>query len=303
MNDPEWSDFKVILALGRSGSVAGAARVLGVDHSTVSRRLAAMEETLGARLVVRGGREFCLTGEGRTALQAAETVEAAIAAATRTIRSAKQEVAGTVSVSCPSGLVNIINRRLPPLLAKHPLLSIEMSADNRAVDLARGEADIAIRMFRPTEPGLVARKSFELGWVLYASRAYVAEHGAPSRATELSAHPLVLYIEAMHRVPGPRWLEDHRGTAKIALRTDNTEVAGQAIASGVGIGVLPPFAETIRPELVRLFPDPVASATGWLVYHETLRDSARVRAALEVLVELFDTHASLFSGVNPSAGG
>jgi DNA-binding transcriptional LysR family regulator len=97
---------------------------------------------------------------------------------------------------------------------------------------------------------------------------------------------------------GPRWLEEHRGAAKVALRTDNTEVAGQAIASGTGIGVVPWFAESIRPELVRLFPEPVASATGWLVYHETLRDSARVRAALEVLTELFEAHAALFSGIS-----
>jgi DNA-binding transcriptional LysR family regulator len=107
----------------------------------------------------------------------------------------------------------------------------------------------------------------------------------------------------MQRAPGHRWLEEHRGAAKIALRADNTDVAGHAIASGVGIGVVPCFAGSSRPELVRLFPEPVASATGWLVYHETLRDSARVRAALEVLGELFETHAALFSGTQGPADG
>lgn len=296
MNDPEWSDFKVILALGRSGSVAGAARVLGVDHSTVSRRLAALEETLGARLVVRGGREFCLTQEGRTALEAAEAVETAVAAATRTIRSAKLEVAGSVSVSCASGLLNVLSPLLPPLLDKQPLLSIELAADNRAVDLARGEADLAIRMFRPTEPGLVARRTFELGWAAYASHSYVAEHGKPACVADLAQHRLILYTEAMHRAPGPRWLEDHRCGAKIVLRADNTEVAGHAIASGSGIGVVPCYNDT-RSHLVRVLPEPVASATGYLVYHESQRDSARLRAALEVLVELFESQAALFSGV------
>jgi DNA-binding transcriptional LysR family regulator len=296
MNDPEWSDFKVILALGRSGSVASAARALAVDHSTVSRRLAALEESLGVSLVVRGGRDFCLTGEGRTAFEAAEAVETAIAAATRTIRSAKLEMAGTVSVSCASGLVTTLTRLLQPLLAKQPLLSIELSADNRTVDLARGEADLAIRMFRPTDPGLVARRAFELGWGAYASRDYLAAHGTPATVPELAQHRLILYLEAMHRASGPRWLEDHKGTAKVALRADNTTVAAQAIVSGAGIGVIP-CVEGVRPELVRVFPQPVATATGWLVYHETMRDSARVRAALEVLAELFETNAALFSGV------
>ena len=294
--NPEWSDFKIVLALGRAGSVAGAARALGVDNSTVSRRLAALEEALGARLVLRGGRELGLTAEGRTALAAAEAVEAAVADATRTIRSAKLEVAGVVSVTCASGLVTIITRLLQPLLARQPLLSIELSADNRTVDLARGEADIAVRMFRPTETGLVARRAIELGWAAYASKIYLAECRTPASAAELGQHRLVLYTEAMHRVPGPRWLEDNRGAAKIAMRADNTEVAGHAIASGMGIGVVPCFAGDARPELVRVFPEPVASASGWLVYHETLRDAARVRAALEVLSELFDTHAALFSG-------
>jgi DNA-binding transcriptional LysR family regulator len=297
MNDPEWSDFKVILAIGRGGSVAGAARVLGVDQSTVSRRLTALEETLGARLVVRGGRDFCLTSEGRRAVAAAEAVESAISAATRDIRSAKLEVAGSVVVSCASGLVNGITNLLPPFLDKQPLLSIELCADNRAVDLARGEADVAIRMFRPTEPGLVARRTFELGWSVYASKAYVAEHGAPASPTDFAQHRLIVYNESMLRAAGPRWLEDNRGCAKIALRADNTEMAGNAIASGNGVGVVPCFAERLRPDLVRCFPEPVATATGWLAYHETLRDSARVRAAVDVLVELFEAHASLFSGL------
>ena len=296
MTDPEWSDFKVILALGRSGSVAGAARVLGVDHSTVSRRLTALEETLGARLVVRGGREFCLTQEGRTAMAAAEAVESAVADATRSIRSAKLEVAGSIKVSCASGLTNVLSGLLVPLLAKQPLLSIELSADNRLVDLARGEADLAIRMVRPTETGLVARRTFDLGWAAYASPSYIEEHGVPASAAELGGHRLVLYTDTMHRAPGPRWLEEHRGAARIALRADNTEVAGHAIASGAGIGVVPCFADR-RPGLVRVFPEPVANATGYLVYHESQRDSVRLRAALDVLVELFETNASLFAGV------
>jgi DNA-binding transcriptional LysR family regulator len=296
VTDPEWSDFKVILALHRGGSVAGAARVLGVDHSTISRRLSALEEILGACLIVRGGREFTWTAQGRIALSAAEAVESTIAGATRSIRSAKLEVGGSVRVTCPSGFVTTLTRMLPPWLEKHPLLTVELSAVNRAVDLARGEADIAIRMFKPEEPGLVCRRVLELGWGLFASSAYVAEQGMPTTVSDLSKHRLVLYVEALHGVAGPRWMEEHRGTASTIMRVDNTEVAGQALSSGGGIGVLPCFAASLRPELVRVFPEPVATSTGWLVFHETVRDTARVRTAVDLLVDFFTTHADLFAG-------
>jgi len=293
---PDWDDFKILVALARGGSVAGAARILAIDHSTVSRRLAALEDAVGARLVQRGGHDFAWTAEGRSALAAAEAIEASVAEATRTIRAAKLEIAGTVRISCPPGIVAALTRMLPAVREKHPLLAIELSADNRTVDLARGEADIAVRMFRPTEPGLVCRRTFELGWGVYASNAYVAEYGSPASMDDLPSHRLVLYVEAMHRVAGPRWIEDHRGTASRLTRVDNTEVAGHVISSGGGIGIIPCIVADARPEMVRVFPAPVAFNTGWIVYHEAMRDTARVRAAVDALVEFYESHVGMFSG-------
>jgi len=293
---PNWDDFKVLLALARGGSVAGAARSLCVDHSTVSRRLAALEEAVGVRLLLRGGREFGWTAEGHAALAAAEAIERAVAEGLRTCRAAKLEVSGSIRLSCPSGVVATLVKLLPAMREKHPALAVEVIGDNRTIDLAKGEADIALRMFRPTEAGLVARRTLEMGWGVYASRAYIAEHGLPASADDLSGHRLVLYLDSLLRVPGPRWLEDHRGPDTLCMRVDNTEVASSAIASGGGIGIIPCFEAAGHPEMVRVFPEPVAFNTGWIVYHEASRDTARVRAAVDALVEFFEAHAAVFAG-------
>jgi DNA-binding transcriptional LysR family regulator len=114
---------------------------------------------------------------------------------------------------------------------------------------------------------------------------------------------LVLYVEALHKAAGPRWLEEHCGRARRVTRADSTEVARRVIASGGGIGVIPAMTTDGTTNLVRIFPEPVAFNTGWVVYHEAMRDTARVRAAAEVLLEFFEANAPLFlgSGTHKSA--
>ena len=248
--EPDWSDFKILLALAKGGSVACAARELNIDHSTVSRRLAALEESVGARLIVRGGREFAWTAEGRAALEAAEAMEAAVSAATRSLRSSKLEVEGAVRVSCAPGFVPILMRMLPAVQAKHPLLEIEFSGNINRVDLAKGEADIAIRMSLPSEPDLIARRVLECGWCVFASNNYVAANGLPATFEELAKHRLVLYITALHGIALLRWTEDYKGANTHISRVDNLEIMSQILSSVGGIGVLPYFIGDENPELV-----------------------------------------------------
>ncbi|HEX4340745.1 MAG TPA: LysR family transcriptional regulator [Polyangiaceae bacterium] len=295
MSEPDWNDFKIILALAQGGSVAGASRVLGVDSSTVSRRLAALEESVGACLIVRG-QKFAWTAEGRTVLCAAEVVQRAVNDATRAVQSAKASTSLPVLVSCPPGLSAVLARLMSAARESHPELAIELSGENRTVDLAKGEADIALRMFRPTEPGLVCKHVFELGWCVYASKSYLAEHGTPASSNGLGCHRLVRYVKAMHQVPGPRWLEENRGASTSSILVENTEAAAYLVASGSGISVLPAPVADSRLEMVRLFDGPIATAPGYLVYHESARDTARVRAAVSVLTELFETQRAYFSG-------
>lgn len=294
---PEWSDFKVLLALSRAGSLAGAARALQVDNSTVSRRLAALEEAVGAKLLIRGGRELSWTGEGRTLLKAGEAMEAAATLALRDVRAAKLEVSGTVRVSVAPGFVPVLMRQvLPALRESHPSLRVELDGGFQRVDLAKGDADIALRMARPEEPDLVACHAFDCGWFAYASASYLEARGCPAGFDELARHELVLYSEALHRVPPLRWMEAYRGTARESLRVDNLELACQTIAAGGGIAVLPCAIADPVPELRRVFAERVAVNSGWVVYHESVRDTARVRVVADALKAFFRSHDAFFSG-------
>ena len=297
MSEPDWNDFKVVLALATGQSIAGAARVLGVDGSTVSRRLAALEDCLEARLIVRGGQRFDWTAEGRAVLAAAEAIQAAVSEASRAVRSAKVDSAATVIVSCPPGIAATLTRLIPLMQEKRPQLSLQLTVENRSVNLAKGEAHIAIRMFRPTEPSLICRRAFELGWGVFASSGYLAEHGCP--ATPKRSRGVIDSCATSVRCtrsPARAGWKSTRARGVNSAQVDNTEVAAHVVASGVGIGVVPCAVVLGRPELVRIFPDPVAYNTGFIVYHETVRDMACVRSAVEALAEMFEEQRQLFSG-------
>jgi DNA-binding transcriptional LysR family regulator len=293
--EPDWSDLKVILAVARARSVVGAARSIGVDQSTVSRRLAALEDAVGASLVVRGGRELKLTAEGHLLQAAAERIEAIIGEASTALRAAKDEISGTVRLSCPPGFTVHVMRALKAAREKHPGLKCEVNGHYATVDLAKGESDIALRAFRPTEPDLVARKLFDGGWKVYAARSYQAARGLPKSIEELPSHALVLYPATMHSVGGLRWMDDHKGCATEVVRVDNIELAVQVIASGEGIGVLPAFIGSARAELLAVFEELVFVNQVYCVFHESARNTARVRAAADALVSYFEANASGFA--------
>ena len=164
MAELEWSDFKVILALSRGESVAGASRILGVDSSTVSRRLAAAEEAFGAVLVLRGGREFRFTAEGTMALHTAEAMEASIQSTQTAIKSAKQAIEGKVKITTVGSFYHFLLPICAVLHKQHPNLHIEIHDTDQMVNLAAGEADIGLHFAFPKEPDLIARKAFDLGW-------------------------------------------------------------------------------------------------------------------------------------------
>jgi len=293
---PDWSDFKILIALSRGGSVAGAARELGVDSSTVSRRLAALEEAIGVRLLVRGGREFAWTAEGRVALNAAEAMARAVDEATRCFRAATLDASGTVRVSMSPAMVPILLAKLmPQLRVRFPMLKLELSGDYHRRDLAKGEADVAVRMAQPTEPDLIGKHAFDAGWCLYASADYLAQCGRPDSLEALRGHALVLFKETMHSIGPFGWLEPYRGSD--ATRVDNIQAAVQLVLAGTGICLLPAMNEHVAPSLVRVLPTPLTSNQGWVVYHESARDTARVRATVDLLLEFFDQEVELFSGL------
>jgi DNA-binding transcriptional LysR family regulator len=236
-------------------------------------------------------------------LAAAEAMQAAAAQATRAVRSAKAEVEGTVRVSLAPGFVPILMRLLlPDLRERHLGLNVELRGDYQRVDLAKGEADVAVRMARPGETDLVGRRAFDCGWCVYASKAYLDAHGRPESHAGLAQHRLVLYAESMHANAPLRWLETYSGPARQVSRFDNLEIVCQAIAADAGIAVLPCFIGDPVASLQRVFQDPVSVNSGWIIYHETVRDAARIRAVVDALVAFFERNHAMFSGVDAVNG-
>ena len=296
MPEPEWGDFKVMLALSQGGSVAGAARLLGVDSSTISRRLVALEEVVGAVLVMRGGREFQLTPEGRSAVVAAESMQFAVATATAAIRAAKQDIEGVIRISCVGSLFHKLIPILDKLRENYPKLIVELNDADNLVNLAKGEADIAIRMVKPTETDLVVRKAFEFGWQVVAAKTYVEQHGLPTQLEDLCNHHLILYsAERLHH-PAFRWLEQFHTEGGKATRVSNTSVAVRSILAGVGIGLLPTYEIGNELALVRVFPAPVLFQKTWLAYHVSNRNTARMRVVIDAVAEFFAARVDFFTG-------
>jgi DNA-binding transcriptional LysR family regulator len=292
----EWSDFKVILALSRGGSVAGASRILGVDSSTVSRRLAAAEEALGAVLVLRGGREFRFTAEGNMALCTAEAIEASIQSTQTAIKSAKQTIEGKVKVTTVGSFFHFLSPICAILHKEHPNLHIEIHDTDKMINLAAGEADIGLRFAKPTEPDLIARKAFDLGWCVYASKNYAAQYGLPKTESELREHRVILFTETRHHLPGFVWMEQFKTQEEKSTRVNSTSVALRSVLSGVGISALPCYEEDEHTNLLRVFPEPFYHQPAYVVYHESLRDSARIRVVVDGLLAYLQSNIVKLTG-------
>jgi DNA-binding transcriptional LysR family regulator len=295
MPEIEWTDYRVLLALSEGGSVAGAARVLGIDSSTVSRRLAAAEEALGAILIIRGGRDFIFTAEGKAALEAAKGMQILAVSAASFIRAAKTEVEGLVRISCVPGLAGPLLAFQAAVEAKYPKLHVEVSADFHRADLTKGEADIALRMAKPQEPDLIAKQCFEIGLTVYAAKSYVARYGLPATQADLKNHKIILYTKRFADLPQFNWIERYAGANAHTMRADGPDMMLGLVSSGSGIGIID-FHGDGNPNLVRVFPEPSSFRQGWLVYHASVRNTARVKAVVEMLTAFLREQAPLLSG-------
>jgi DNA-binding transcriptional LysR family regulator len=276
--------------------VAGAARRLGVDSSTVSRRLAAAEEALGAVLIVRGGRKFSLTAEGATAFAAAEAMEAAVDGARVEVRRAREALEGIVSIACPPVAVWYLAGFPRSVAEAHPGLGVELLAGRAAVDLAKGEADVSIRAVRPTDMDLAVAHTFDLGSGVYASSSYLEAHGRPATPVEVEGHALVRYAEAFLHLPPFAWVERFAAPETSAVRVDSIDMAHRMIAAGAGIGVLYCVAADADERLERVFDDPIDRIGMNIVYHQSMRGSSRVRAVLDRLIAFHVENDGRLSG-------
>ena len=293
----DWSDLRHFLAVARAGSTLGAARALGVNQTTVARRLDALEAATGLVLVERRQAGCMLTPAGLALLAKAEAVEAAAGAFEEAADAEARETAGAVRLTALEIYAVTI---LPPILrdlrAAHPELTILLDTSERPRDLAAGEADVALRVSHGGQleeaPGLVGRRIADDPWTLYCSRDYAARHERPRTAADLARHPI---IGGGGDKVWPRyraWLLRHRLEGAVTMHHDSSVGLLAAIRSGAGLAVLPSFIADREGDLVQCLPPIAGDEAGlWLLTHERLRRQPRVRAVMDFLGGRLDRRA------------
>jgi DNA-binding transcriptional LysR family regulator len=289
----DWNDLRYLIAIAREGTLAGAARALGVQHTTVSRRLQALESDLGIKLLHRTPDRVALLPCAQEMLADAERMEQAALAIER--RAAGDlRVEGTVRVTTSELMTAFLVKRLGALRARHPALTVEVISGNERLDLARGEADVAVRIAATTQPDLIVRKLGRCPWALYAAGSYVEARGRPASARALAGQDLIGFDETMKNVPGALWFEQHGAGAKIVFRGNSIVSALNGALVGLGVAALPFFVGDAEPTLVRVASEDVGNRDISLVYHPDVAKAARVRAVMDFLVEAFsETFGSL----------
>lgn len=294
---PDWNDFRYFLAIARSGSLAGAARELGVEHTTVGRRLSALEAELGARLFLRGPDGLVATEAGRGILPLAQEIETRFEAIERRVSGGDDRIEGTVRFSISEALSGYFVKHFAALREQHPGLTVQISSSNHASDLMRGEADLAVRAREVTEPDLLARKVAVAGWSLYAAPDYIARKGTPANPEDLRGHDVIGFDDSLRKTPGGLWLDANAEGANVVMRGNSIVAAINAAICGMGIGAVPCFLAEGEPLLRRLTPRVLGGRDIFLVVHPDLARVARVRAVMDFVVALFTRDAELWSGV------
>jgi molybdate transport repressor ModE-like protein len=295
---PNWDDLRLFAAIAAEGSLSAAARRLKLSQPTMGRRLQALEERMGAKLLERTqggpGGNYILTPKGAELLPLVERMVEAGEAIERARPDFVEGATGTVRIAAGHLTIRFIARRLPELLDALPGIEIELYSSYSMANLSRREADIAIRNRRPEEGRLVARSLPQYSYAVFGARSYVVDH--PEAATEA-------------RYEHCRWIgfDDTRGSsesfewlcAKIGrrpeVRCSNASMILNALLTGSGLGVMPCWIGTEEPSLIQLSApiedldrDPM-----WLVIHEDMRDRPRVRLVADRLVALFQRYRHL----------
>ena len=285
-----WDDVRLFLALCRAPTVASAAAELGVDASTVSRRLATLEDELGAVLFDRNREGITPTEPAEDLMPVAEEIEAGMLRFANAAQGLEREASGLVRVACaPDVAVVLLLPLFKELLARHPALRIEVEESTTPLDLTRREADLALRVVRPVRGDLVVTRLLQAHWVLAASPALAASIGKLRKWNDV---PWISWTESHAHAPQPRWLAKHAREIEPILRTDSFAVQLAAAASGLGVVLVPePSALHHGLERVKLAPALREAAEDWpvsdlfLVAHRALREVPRVRVLWDLLVE------------------
>jgi DNA-binding transcriptional LysR family regulator len=290
----DWGHLRFFLELVRTGSHSSAAHRIGVDRNTVARRVAALERDLGLTLFERGPQGWRCTPAGHDLAQLASRVEEDVLALTRHADARDRSPTGIVRLTTAMHIsAHLLAPSLPALAARHPQLVLEVAADQRTFDLTRREADLAVRMGRPRDAGLVMRKLTDVTYGFYASRSWL---GGRSRAVDLARDPFLGHDESLAGTPHERWIRELAPNRRVVFRTNSTASLASAARAGVGIALIPRFVGEGDPALLRLDGPKPAHHEMWLLVHGELRRTPRVAAVIDWLDDVVARAAPVLAG-------
>jgi len=302
-----WDDLRFLLAIGRAGTLTGAARELSVNHSTVSRRLQAVEENLGTRLFDRLPHGYVATASGERVLSIASEVETKIHHIDRELVGADARLSGTLRVTTLDLLGDRYMRHFAAFIERYPGVDLELCIDDIPRSLTRREADVALRLSNGPPEHLVGRRLAHAEFALYGTRELVSREpdADPIDGTDLTALmalPWMAYAERMGARVTAKWMKEHVPDARIACRIDSSTGMVNAVRAGLGLGFLACVIGDDDPNLVRLRPpEPNFGMDLWILTHPDLRTTARVKAFMDHLAEAVARDADLISGRRPQS--
>jgi DNA-binding transcriptional LysR family regulator len=291
----DWDDLRYVLAVASAGSLAGAARNLGVNHTTVLRRVSAFEKRLGLRLFERLPTGYVLTAGGEELIAAARHIDDTVTRLGRKLAGQDLRLSGIVRVTTTDTLMGSI---LPEILAEfraaHPGIEIEVALSNLMLNLSKRDADVAIRPAKDPPETLVGRRVGKIAFAVYGSQRYLATH---QRTNDLAAHRWVGPDDSLAATSVAQWMRSELPESEVTLRADSLWALCRAAQAGLGLAALPCYLGDASPDLVCVHRPIAAMETAlWILTHADLRHTARIRAFTEFAANAFGRRRALLEG-------
>ena len=281
-----WDSLKVFLSIARFGSLSGAASDLEVNHSTIFRRLNALEAEIDGRLFERVNNRYELTTLGHELLDLAQNIENSFDRINRHIAGKDIQPKGIVKITAPN---NIAYRYLPRYISEfnvlYPDIHLELLVSNQELNMSNRQADIAVRSTASPSEHLIGRQVCTLNWSVFASKAYEDKYGLPNNIDELAKHVLIGATGDMSRLPAFIWQDKHFAD-QVITRCDDLTAMSYFVESGHGLAFLP--EDQSRPELIKLFAIQDSQPSNiWLLTHADLRNVERIKLVMQYLAKAF----------------
>lgn len=301
-----WDDLRFFLAVAGAGSLSGAGQQLGVNTTTVLRRVASLEDDLGARLFERERTGYRLTAAGEKLVEALEPVDRRLSALPRDFQAGGEGAEGSVRLAAGEVIAaSLLALEFPAFRREHPGLELEIVTDPRLASVGQApkignplkDVDVALRLARPTQGDMLMRKVGDMAYALYASPAYIEARGHPSQMQDIAGHDLIGFPRSETPLGPIWWFSRAEKSARIALRSSSVAARAAAAREGLGLAALPCIMGDTESGLVRVFgPDVLGSLELWLMARNDLAQLAHVRAVMEFVVDAVKRHRARLEG-------